>query len=150
VRSPLLEHPPSRVQHRRDGGLVVRAEDRLLLVRDDSVHEDGLDRRLRRDCVEMRAEEDRNAAAAVRRLEPAEEVPRRRADLRAGVVLVDVEAELAQVERDAVGDLALLARRARQRGKVGEELDDVRNQQILEAPLAAPSSGRAGFARAPV
>src|SRR5207253_10240054 len=77
-------------------------------------------------------EEDRNAAAPGRRLEPAEEVPRRRADLRPGVVLVDVEAELAQVERDAVGDLALLARRARQRGEVGEELDDVRNEQILE------------------
>jgi hypothetical protein len=85
----------------------------------------------------MRAEEDRHAPA-VRRLEAAEEVPHRRADLRPRVVLVYLKPELAQVERDAVGDLALLARRARERGEIGEELDDVGDRRILEAPLAVP------------
>src|SRR5205085_2470390 len=39
--------------------------------------------------------------------------------------------ELAQVERDAVGDLALLARRARERGEIREQLDDVGHRAIL-------------------
>jgi hypothetical protein len=126
VRPPVLEHAPRRVEHRGYGGLVVGAEDRRLGVRDDPVLEDRLDRPLGRDRVEVRAEEDRHTLVT-RRLEPAEEVPGGRADLGAGVVLVDVEPELVQVEGYAVGNLALLARRARQRGKVGEELDDVRN-----------------------
>ena len=50
---------------------------------------------------------------------------RGRADARASVVLAHVEAEVAQVRRDPIGDLALLAGRARQSGELREEGDDV-------------------------
>ena len=141
MRPALLDDPPRRVEHRRDRRLVVGAEDRLPCVRDDALFEHRLDRPLWRNRVEVRAEEDRQAAIpAACRLEPTEEVAGRRADARARVVLVHLEAELAQVERDAVCDLALLAGRARQRGEVGEELDDVGHRQIVEsAASAAPS-----------
>ena len=43
----------------------------------------------------------------------------------AGVVLVDVEPEIAQVADDHVGDGALLARRARDRRELEEEVDDL-------------------------
>ena len=53
--------------------------------------------------------------------EAAEQVPDRRADRRPAVVLLDVEPERAQLLGDAVGDRALLARRARDRGELEEE-----------------------------
>ena len=60
---------------------------------------DRLHRALGRNRVEMRAEEDRRAAAVPVRLDAAVEVPHVRADLRAGVVLVDGQAEVAEVSR---------------------------------------------------
>ena len=45
--------------------------------------------------------------------------------LGAGVVLVGVEPEVAQVAQHDVGDGALLARRARQRRELEEELERV-------------------------
>ena len=53
-----------RLEHRRDGGLVVGAEDRPGRVADDAVLDDRLDRPLRRHRVEVRAEEERRAAGA--------------------------------------------------------------------------------------
>ena len=43
-----------------------------------------------------------------------------------GVVLVDVEAEIAHVRRNDVGDLALLARRTAERGQLEKELEYLR------------------------
>ena len=85
--------------------------------------EDRLDRGLGRHGVEVRAEEERRAA--VGRAHPRVEVPGRRADPSAGVVLAHLEAEVADVRGDPVGDLALLTGRAGQRCKLGEERDDV-------------------------
>ena len=53
----------------------------------------------------------------------AEQVPDRRVDLRAGVVLLDLEAERPQLGDDAVGDRALLSRRAGDRSKLEEEVE---------------------------
>ena len=58
VRPPLRDDPPRGLDHRRDRRLVVRAEDRAAGVADDAVLDDGLDRPLRRNGVEVRAEED--------------------------------------------------------------------------------------------
>jgi hypothetical protein len=69
----------------------------------------------------VRAEEDRHALG--RRLEPCVEVSGGRPDDLARAVLVDVEPEPAQVARDDVGDGALLARRAAERGQLEEELE---------------------------
>ena len=89
-----------------DRGLVVGAEDRAAGVADDPVLDDRLDRRRRRDGVEVGAEEERRPPSAVGR-DPAEEVPASSRS-RAGVVLVDVEPERAELGGDAVGDRALL------------------------------------------
>jgi hypothetical protein len=55
---------------------------------DDAVLDDRLDRRGRRDGVQVRAEEERRSRAAGG-IDPAVEVSDRRSDRRAGVVLVD-------------------------------------------------------------
>ncbi len=102
VGPPLLDDAADGFQHDRDGGLVVGAEDRRPGVSHDAVLDDGLDRLGRRHGVEVRAEEDRRAA--VGRRGPRVQVAGGRADPRAGVVLVDVEPELAEVSGDAVGD----------------------------------------------
>jgi hypothetical protein len=66
--APLLEDTPHRLEHHDDRSLVVAAEDRAGAVPDDAVvAHDGLDRGNRRDCVGVRAEEDRHAACVVRR-----------------------------------------------------------------------------------
>ena len=75
----------------------------------------------------MRAEEDRQAGVA-RRLEATEEIAGRRADALTCVVLAHVQPEAAQVLGYAVGDGALLARWARQRGELREEVDDARHR----------------------
>ena len=122
VRPAIREHAPRRLEHDGHGRLVVRAEDGAAGVADDAVLEHRLERPVRRDGVEMRAEEERHAVRG--RLDPRVQVSRVRPDLRAGVVLVHVEGEIAEVGGHAVGDLALLARRAPQRGQLGEERDD--------------------------
>ena len=73
----------------------------------------------------MGAEEERDAAA-VRAvwLEPAEQIPRRRADDRPRLVLVDLKGEVAQVAPHGVGDRPFLAGRARKRGQLLEQVEN--------------------------
>ena len=107
VRALLAEDPPRRLEHHGDRRLVVGAKDGPPCVPDDALIVDhGLDRVLGRDGVEVRAQEERRAVGG--RLETCVEVPHRRADACAGVVLVDVEREIAQVAGDRVGDRPLL------------------------------------------
>src|SRR5205814_4742978 len=70
VRAALGERTPGPFEHRRDGGLVVRAEDGAARVAHDTVLDHRLERPLRGHGVEVRAEEDRSAAVAAR-LDPA-------------------------------------------------------------------------------
>ena len=124
VRASLLDDPARGLDHRDDGRLVVGAEDRPAGVPDDAVlADDGLERALRRHRVEVRAEEDRRAAP-VAAGQAAEQVPDRRVDLRARVVLLDVEAERPQLGDHAVGDRTLLAGRARDRGELEKEVEN--------------------------
>ena len=113
MRPVLRQHASSALQHRSDGRLVVGAEDRPAGVPDDALVDHRLQPALRRNRVEVRAEEDRRAAAVPARLDAAVQVPHVRADRRAGVVFLDGQAEVAQVARDRVGNRALLTGRAR-------------------------------------
>jgi hypothetical protein len=92
VLAPVLDEPRGRLEHRGDGGLVVRTEDRARTVADDLVlaHQ-GLDRSLGRHRVEMGTEEDRFTFA--RALEAAVDVPHRRADLGPRIVLGGLDPE---------------------------------------------------------
>ena len=77
--------------------------------------------------------------------EPAVEVADVRADLRAGVVFVDRQAEIAQVADDGVRDRALVARRARERRELGEEVDDLGGHRAILCAVyaeAAPTADR--------
>ena len=76
-----------------------------------------------RNRVEVGAQEERDAAVRALRLQAAEQVADRRAHDGAGVVLVDLEREVAQVARDGVRDGPLLAGRARQRGQLGKQVE---------------------------
>jgi hypothetical protein len=129
MRPTLGDDPAHCLEHRGDGRLVVRTEDRSGAVADDAVLDQRLDRPFRRDRVEVRAEEDRGPAPVTititRGRDAAQEIPGRAADPRAGVVLVDGESEVAQVARDEVGDRPLGARRARDRGQLDEQSEDV-------------------------
>jgi hypothetical protein len=82
----------------------------------------------------MGAEEERRPA--VRCVDARVEVARVGADAGSGVVLVHVEAEIAHVRRDPVGDRALIPGRARQCRELGEQRDDVvlRHAAILGRP----------------
>src|SRR5207237_6752308 len=121
IGSPFREHPPRRVEHHRDGGLVVSAQDRPgrvphhSVIADDRAYVTG-----GRNRVEMRAEEDRPPWS--RRLDPRVQVAGRRADSLAGIVLVYLERAVTEVGDDDVGDGPLLARRTWDRRKLGEEL----------------------------
>ena len=123
MRPAVGEDAPRRLEHDRDRRLVVRTEDRAARVPHDAVFQHRLERPVGRDGVEMRAEEQRHAVRG--RLDPRVQVPRVRPDLGAGVVLVHLEREIAKVRGHAIGDLALLARRAPERGQLGEERDDL-------------------------
>ena len=123
VRAALGEHAPRRLEHDGDGGLVVGAENRAGAVANDAVLDHRLDRSGRRHRVQVRTEEERLALGA--RLDPGVEIPDLRARLRAGVVLVDLEAAVAEIRGDHVCDGALLAGRARERGELQEEREDV-------------------------
>jgi len=131
VRPVLGEHAPCSLEHRRDCRLVVGSEDRAGRIADHAVVVDHwLDRRSGRHGVEMGTEEDRRAAA-VRRFEPAVEIADVRADGAACLILVDRQAEVAEITDDCVGDGALVARRAGQRGQLGEEIDDLRGHRAI-------------------
>ena len=121
----LGQDAPRRLEHHRDRRLVVAAEDRRLCVPHDAVLHDRLDRVDWRHRVEVRAEE--HALARRGRLEAGEDVAGGRAHARAGVVLVGLEAAVAQVADDAVGDRPLLARRARHSRQLEEEFQHLRH-----------------------
>ena len=123
VRPVLRQDPARRLEHHGDGRLVVGAEDRPGRVADDAVLEHRVDARLRRNRVEMSAQEERRSA--VGRLDAGVEVPRVRADSRAGVVLAHVEPEIAHVRGHLIRNRALVAGRARHCGELGEQRDDV-------------------------
>jgi hypothetical protein len=123
VRASLLDDPARGLDHGDDRRLVVGAEDRPACVPDDAVlADDGLERALRRHRVEVRAEEDRRPAS-VATGQATEQVADRRIDLRAGVVLPDLEPERPQLGDHAVGDRTFLAGRARDRGELEEEVE---------------------------
>ena len=63
--SALDQHAAHAVDHGRDGGLVVGAENRAGRVAHDPVLDHRLDRTGGRHGVEMRAEEDRSVPAFV-------------------------------------------------------------------------------------
>ena len=124
MRSVLGEHTACTLEHRRDGRFVVGPENRAGSVSDHSVVVDhGLDRRRGRHGVEMSAQEDRSTA--VRRLQAAVEIADVRAHDVARLILVDGEAEVAQVADNRIGDCTFVARRARQSSQFGEEVDDL-------------------------
>jgi hypothetical protein len=133
VGASVLEDPPRRLEHHRDGGLVVRPEDRARGVADDPVlADDRLDRPLGGHGVEVRAEEDRRPGA-VRAGQPAEHVARARPDAPAGVVLRGLEAERLEVGEHAVGDRPLRAGRARDRAELQEEVEEGRRRHRPES-----------------
>jgi len=122
VRAVFREHAPHSFEHRDDRRLVVGAEDRAAGVPDNAVVDDRLHRPGGRHRVEVRAEEERRPVGS--RLEPRVDVAHRRADRGPAVVLVRLEPDFAQVTQDYVGDCALLARRARDRGKLKKKRQD--------------------------
>ena len=125
------DDPPGRLQHHGDGRLVVRAEDRPGGVAHDAVVDDRLDRPGRRHGVQVRAEEERCASPVPVRLDARIEIPDRRADRRTRVVLVDVEAQIAKVPHDRVGDRALFPGGARERGELREQIQNVRRDEPI-------------------
>ena len=90
-------------------------------------------------------EQNTSASAAVGRWRHAAvEVAAVAADLRAGVVLVDLEAERPQVRGDRVRHAALAAGRARDGCKLAEEIDDAprgdgRHPTVLAVPAVSPT-----------
>ena len=84
--------------------------------------DDGLERPLRRHGVEVRAEKDRRPAVEPSR-QPAQQVARVGVDTGAGVVLLDLEAEGAQLGGDAIGDRALIPRWTGDRAELCEEIE---------------------------
>ena len=122
MRPAFGDDPPRRLDHRDDGRLVVRAEDRSRGVPDDAVRDDRLERALRRHGVEMRTEEDRRTAVQPSR-QPAQQVARVGVDPGPGVVLLDLEAQRAQLGGDAIGDRALVSRWTGDRAELREEIE---------------------------
>ena len=131
VGTVLGDDPPRRLEHHRDGRLVVGAEDRAARVPDDAVLDHGLDRTLRRNRVKVGAEEQGRSLAA--RLDPGEQVADRRVDPGTRVVLVDRQCERAQIVDHPVGDCTLLPGRARHTCELEEELGDL-GQPVLHGP----------------
>jgi hypothetical protein len=120
VRTALLEHALDGDEHRDDGRLVVGAEDRPGRVADEAgLVDDRLDRGFGRNRVEVRAEEERLPRG--RRLETAVEIAGVGADRGARVVLLDLEAALAEPCRDDVCDRPLPTRRAGDRSELAKK-----------------------------
>ncbi len=93
----------------RDGGLVVGAEDRVVCVLPAAVAQDGLDRSVRGDRVEMRAQQHRAVAVPGDSHEEVAAVAAQRATC---AVLLGLEAERRELRIDDLSAHALLARRA--------------------------------------
>ena len=103
---------PRQLEHDRDRGLVVGAEDAVVGVLPAAVDDHGVDRDAAVvDGVEVRAEQDRALAAAG---EAREQV--------AGGVLLCLDPHPAQLRLDALGALALVPERARDAAERGEGL----------------------------
>src|ERR687887_786257 len=127
MRPAVLDEPCGSLEQRGDGGFVVGPEDRPTAVSDDLVlADDGLQRALRRHGVQVRTEEQGRAGHAVPRRDTSEDVPYRRTDPRARLVLVWLEPERLQVVEHAVCDRPFLPGRARQRRQLEEEREHVR------------------------
>ena len=121
----LLGHDrPCGLEHHRDGGLVVGAEDRPAGVADDTLLHDRLESSSGRHRVQVRTEEHRLTRAGSSR-QPAVQVACGRADPRPAVVLVPRDAEIVEVLPDDVRDSALLTGRARDRRELEEEIEQV-------------------------
>ena len=94
VPPTLGEHAARRLEHDRDSGFVVGAQDRPGRVSHNSlVVDDRLDRAGRRDGVEVCTEKDWRSRRGG--LQPRVEIAGGRADPFAGVVLVHVEGAVA-------------------------------------------------------
>ena len=141
MRPAVAEKPSGRLEHDDDRGLVVRAEDRSRGVADDAVLDDRLDRRLGRDGVRVRAEEDRRSVSAVRRGQAAEDVSGIAVEHRRRVILVPLEPETGEVTTDPVRDRPLLPRRARHRAQLEEEIEERRGQLRLDGVHVAKVQG---------
>ncbi len=116
MRTSLGENAARTFEHRDDRGLVVGAEDRAARVPDDAVvAEDRLERPVGRNRVQVRAEEERRSLRL--RLDARIDV--------AEVVLVRLEAEVAQIARDGVRDGALVAGWARDGGELQKEVGKI-------------------------
>jgi hypothetical protein len=78
------------------------------------------------------AEEERRALGG--RLDPAEQIADRRADLRTGVVLVDRESKPAKVLEHSIGDRTFLTGGTRHACELDEERGNFR-QPVLHGPI---------------
>ena len=120
----LLEDTACGLEHRDDCGLVVGTEDRPPGVAHEPVLVDHrVERAVERHGVEVRAEEERDAALD-RPRQPADDVPGRRPEPFGRVVLLPGEPESVELGGHAVGDGTLFARRARDGAQLEEEVDD--------------------------
>ena len=124
VRDRVAHDAADRLEHHRDRGLVVGAEDRRPAVDDAAVLDDRLDRPVGDDRVHVGAEEDRPARCG--RLQTDVEVAHVRAGHRRGPVLLHSEAEVLDVGHDPLGDHPLLSRGTEDPSQFDEETGDGR------------------------
>ena len=141
VRPPRSDELRDGGEHDGHGRLVVGTEDGVVPVHDDAVSHLGVDRPRRRHGVEVGVQEDRNAVAIVGRRQRDVDVPHVGADLRPGVVLGRVEAEVAEEVERAVGDGPLTPRRARDRSQLAEQVED-RDRGGRQRRQSTPSGSR--------
>ena len=122
----------------RHRGLVVRAEDAGVRVLPAVVDQHGVDRRLRRHRVQVRAQQHGPLRAPA---DARQQVAR--------LVALDLEPHPAQLGGDALGARRLLPRRARDAAEVREELALPGLLRLARRPQGAPGprGGRVGRRR---
>ena len=130
----------------RDGGLVVGAEDRVVCVLPGAVAQDGLDRSVRGDRVEVRAQQH-GAVTAPR--DSHEEVAAVTAQRATGAVLLGLEAERRELRLDDLGARALLTRRAVGAAQTGERVAEPTPLERCGDAHASRVTGSAPVARPP-
>ena len=121
----LGREPASAAEDGRHRGLVVGAEDRVVAVAEDAVLARDLHRAGERDRIQVGAEQDR--AGVLGPADPGEEVARLGAGFGAGVVLLDLQPERAELRADGLGDRPLA---------LGGALDLAEPNEVIEQPLA--------------
>ena len=124
------------LEHHRDRGLVVGAEDRRVRVLPAAIDDHRLDRRGRRHGVQVRTQQDAVRAATP---DAGQQVAGVGASGATGVVLVGLEPDPRQLAGDPVGARTLVTRRA---------LDPAQGRERLVQPLALGLAGpphRAGL-----